>query len=200
MVEHIEIDWDQLRLQPAGTGDCEEIARLYQLSSDGVADYIWSTLAEPDEPLLDVGARRYARENTNFSYQNCILARQDNTTLGMLFAFPMKVDADYHEQDPVLQPYSELEEDNSYYISGVAVYPAYQGQGLGQLLMSRANMDCVREGLERISLLVFEQNLGAKALYDRLGFQVIDRRPVVPHPLIHFEGDVLLMSRGAVES
>ncbi len=43
----------------ATRADCLDIARLYQISSDGVADYIWTRLAAPDESLLEVGTRRY---------------------------------------------------------------------------------------------------------------------------------------------
>jgi ribosomal protein S18 acetylase RimI-like enzyme len=48
-------------------------------------------------------------------------------------------------------------------------------------------------GFAVLSLLVFEQNRRAVALYHRLGYREVDRRPVVPHPLIHHTGDVILM-------
>lgn len=98
------------------------------MSSAGVADYIWSKLAEAGESLIDVGARRYARENTEFSYQNCRFATLDDEPVGMLFAFPMQVDPDYMEDDPVLAPWPVLEEDNSYYISGVAIDDKFRGK------------------------------------------------------------------------
>jgi hypothetical protein len=42
----------------------------------------------------------------------------------MLVAFPMAVDKNAEpEDDPVLASYSKLEEDNSYYICGVAIFP-----------------------------------------------------------------------------
>jgi len=49
-------------------------------------------------------------------------------------------------------------------------------------------------GCAELSLQVFEQNVGAVQLYERLGFKEIDRRPVVPHELIRYTGDVLLMT------
>ena len=48
-------------------------------------------------------------------------------------------------------------------------------------------------GLEKSSLIVFEQNQGATRLYERLGYKETARAKVVPHPLIHFDGDAILM-------
>lgn len=41
--------------RPASKADCGIIAQLYQISSDGVADYIWSQIAENGEDIIDVG-------------------------------------------------------------------------------------------------------------------------------------------------
>ena len=46
--------------RPATRADCLAIARLYSVASDGVANYIWTKLAQPGEDILDVG-RRYIR-------------------------------------------------------------------------------------------------------------------------------------------
>ncbi len=35
------------------------ITTLYRISSDGVADYIWTKLAAPEEDILDVGQGHY---------------------------------------------------------------------------------------------------------------------------------------------
>lgn len=184
-----------VELRGARKEDARDIARLFRVSSDGVADYIWSKLAEPGEDLLDVGTRRYERDGTDFSYQNCHLLWQDGEVLGMLHAYLMQVDPGYVEEDPVLKPASELEEDGSYYVSGVAIHEPHRGQGLGKLLMARAEEDARKLGLSSVSLIVFEGNAGAKRLYDLLGYHVIDSREVMPHPMIHFTGKMLLMSK-----
>ena len=188
------IDLSQIEFRPAKKSDCPTIASLYSISSDGVADYIWTKLAQPGENLLDVGQRRYEKENSLFSYQNCTLAILDKTIVGMLVAFPMVVDETAEpEEDPVLAPYSKLEENNSYYICGVALFPEYRNRGIGTRLMNLAETHSVTKGFTKLSLIVFEQNIGAKRLYDRLGYREIAREPIFPHPLIHYSGDALLM-------
>ena len=183
----------QVLFRPAVVSDCSTIARLYQISSDGVADYIWTQLAVPGEDPLEVGRRRYERENTLFSYQNCMLAEISGQVVGMLVAFPMFVDPEEVETDPVLAPYAKLEEDASYYICGVALFPEARGKGIGSKFMARAERAARERGLHRTSLIVFEQNEGARRLYERLGYSEVAREPVCPHPLIHYDGDALLL-------
>lgn len=182
-------------IRPAQKSDCRAIASLYSISSDGVADYIWTSLAAPGENIIDVGERRYAREEGAFSYKNCTVAVFENEVIGMLVAFPMHVDKEATEEeiDPVLEPYSLLEEDNSHYICGMAFFPPYRGHGLGSRFLALAEDQARERMLPKMSLIVFEQNAGAKKLYHRNGYREVARHPVVPHPLIHYTGDALLM-------
>jgi len=113
--------------------------------------------------------------------------------VGMLVAFPMDVDEEYKESDPILVPYSVLEEDRSYYICGMAVDEGHRGKGIGTALLNEAERTCRQTGLEKLSLIVFEQNVPARRLYERFGYAERRRHSVVPHPLIHYTGDALLM-------
>lgn len=201
---------DSCVIRPARKDDCGAIAGLYSISSDGVADYIWSRLAAPGEELRDVGRRRYEREDTSFSYRNCQVVESAEGVVGMLVAFPAEAgeepgagddsrpggddDAGPGEpEDPVLAPFAALEDPGSYYICGVALLPGYRGRGLGSRLMALAEEDAVARGLDRTSLIVFEENAGALRLYRRLGYDEVARARVVPHRLIRVRGDALLM-------
>ena len=182
-------------IRRARRSDCAAIARLYSISSDGVADYIWSRLAGPGEALLDVGRRRYEREDTPFSYRNCQVVDSGDGVVGMLVAFPAEAGDENGDgpEDPVLAPYAALEDPGSYYVCGVALFPEYRGRGLGTRLMALAEQDAAAVGLDRTSLVVFRENAGALRLYQRLGYSEIGRARVVPHPLIRVTGDALLM-------
>ncbi len=185
-----------IQLRPALKEESRLVAEFYRIASDGVADYIWSLFAQPGEDLLDVGAQRYAREDTDFSYQNCTMVDVNGDVAGMLIAYPMGPDAgqsDLDQIDPVLRPFAILEEPNSYYICGVALHDAYRGQGLGSQLMARAEADAIDHCLGKTSLIVFEENAGAKRLYDRLGYHVVKQETLVPHPLIRHLGEAFLM-------
>ncbi len=91
--------------RPARKEECRTIARLYSISSDGLSDYIWTTLAGPGEDILDVGEKRYSNEDLLFSYKNCLVAEHEGEIIGMLVAFPMHLPGNpgpAAEIDPVL--------------------------------------------------------------------------------------------------
>ena len=180
-------------IRPATKRECRRIAELYSVSSDGIADYIWTRLARPGEDILDVGKRRYEREGTPFSYENCKFVEFEGSVVGMLVAFPMEVDEKYEETDPILVPYSVLEEDESFYICGMAVDERHRGKGIGRMLLEEAERTCRHLGFAKLSLIVFETNVRARRLYERCGYVEKRRHPIVPHPMIHSTGDALLM-------
>ncbi len=179
----------------AAISDCSHIVSLYSLASDGVANYVWSTMAAPGQRLEEVGLRRYQREDIVYSYLNCIMAEVDSQVAGMMLSYPMIVesDEDYGDCDPVLLPYARLEEANSYYISGMALYPQYQGKGIGTRFLELAEQRAVAQGYSKLSLIVVAENTVALNLYKDKGFVEIMREAIVPHPLIHCQGDALLM-------
>jgi ribosomal protein S18 acetylase RimI-like enzyme len=187
--------------------DCAKIAELFSIASDGVADYIWTTLGEPGLTPLEFGAKRYAREpvESPFSYRNCIVVELDGQVAGMLVSFvmpeeepaPEKAEAEPAPEpgEPdVLAPYSELETPGSYYVCAMALFPEYRGRGLGTGLLEIVRELAREADCTELSLIVFEQNEAAVRLYQRHGYKVADRRAVVPHPLIHYTGDALLMT------
>ena len=81
-----------LEIRPARRTDSADIARLFLISSDGLAEYIWGRIARSGETITEAGARRYAREDVAFSYQNCLIAERDGKTVGMAHSFPMEAD------------------------------------------------------------------------------------------------------------
>lgn len=184
-------------LRPACAEDAGAIARLFLVSSDGLAAYIWGLMAAPGESLEAVGQRRYARSGVAFSYENTLVAEQDGRVIGMAHAYPIAAgprDAPAEEPDPVLRPYAELEDPGSLYLAGLAVASGARNRGLGTLLMDATEGRAAALGLGRVSLICFEMNTGAARFYRRRGYAETDRRPIVPHPMLHYtSGDALLL-------
>ena len=191
---------NDVSFRPANRADARVIAELFQISSEGVADYVWSQLEGPEFEgleLIEIGTKRYSREDVNFSYQNCDVAEIDGETVGMLHAYVMGDDVgDVPDDiDPVLRPYAELEEPRSLYISGLALVDKFRGAGIGTRLLDYAYKRARAEGVKKISLICFTENEAACRLYKREGFKERKRAAVVPHPLIKHGGDVILMVR-----
>lgn len=180
--------------RPALKSECAVVARLASIASDGVADYAWTQLARHGEDIFDVARQRYEREGTQISYQNCTIAAASNILVGMLLAFSDVVEVGAEEvTDPVLAPFENLREDDSYYIDCIAVFEDYRGQGIGSELMRLAEQQANEKGYVKTSLIVFEQNAGAIKLYERLGYREVSREKTIPHRLIHYTGDAVLM-------
>jgi GNAT superfamily N-acetyltransferase len=188
---------NEIAIRPATVEDSAEIARLFLISSHGLAAYIWSRLAEPGETVEQAGARRYARTGVAFSYENCLMAVAGERIVGMAHAFPMDRDPDAApEADPVLRPYGELEDYGSLYISSMAVRDGWRDRGIGRRLIEAMDARACALGRPRLSLICLERNAGAMRLYLRLGFSELMRRSIVPHETLEYcEGDALLMAR-----
>lgn len=182
-----------ISIRTAVERDAADIARLFLVSSDGLAAYIWDCDRPPGLDLLAHGAARYARRGTAFSYENCTVAASGERVIAMLHAFEMP-ESEGIEEDPILRPYAELEDPGSLYISGIAVDAGWRGQGIGGALLDVAEDLASHRGCDRLSLICFEENQDALRLYRRRGYEEIDRRPIAPHPCLHHtEGDALLM-------
>ncbi|MDZ5783276.1 GNAT family N-acetyltransferase [Marinococcus luteus] len=54
----------------------------------------------------------------------------------------------------------------------IGILPAYQRLGLGRRLLERIEAWAEKRGLHRLELTVIEENTGARALYERFGFQI----------------------------
>ena len=176
--------------------DAREIARLFQISSEGASDYIWSQLAEPGEALLDVGERRYARDDVDFSWQNCLIAEAAGQVVGMMHSYAMREDPEpTPPTDPVLAPYADMEVPDSLYISSLALHEGWRNLGLGVQFLQHAQARAEQLALKGLSLIDYAANSGARRFYERHGFGIVKTCQVVPHPMIRVTGEAYLMHR-----
>ena len=181
--------------------DAHTIAELFTMAGHGIAEYLWSLETRLGQSPIELGAERAARDDAHFSWRNAILAERDGVTVGMLLGYPLPPaptpgrSADLARLPPVLQPFVALEQQafGTFYINGFAVRPADRGNGIGSKLLYKCRKRALDAGTARITVEVFEQNEGALRLYQRHGFRVLDRRPVVPHSSHPYSGDILLL-------
>lgn len=176
------------------------LGRLFQIASEGLADYNWSRLARPGEDLLDVAERRLRRRRTEFSYENAFLAEVDGQAAGFvhLFAIPpdaVPSEAELASMDPVVRPLVELDVPGSYYVAALAVFPEQRARGIGTRLLVFADERARQLGHDRMSVAVYERNAGALRLYRRFGYREVGRRTLVQHAPFLVEGDVLMLAK-----
>lgn len=188
----------------ATEADVPYLARLYRMATSGLMDATYADLVA-DAPLEKLLEWRFTQPGSIRSYEHCLIAQEDSRVAGMIYAFPIG-GLEEAPSDPrltaeglgFLAPAIELLHQigsSSYYISAVAVYPEFRGGGIATRLITAAALDAQRLDFPELSLLSFEQNDLATPLYRRLNFEITARSRVIPHPLIHHTGDLLLMRR-----
>jgi ribosomal protein S18 acetylase RimI-like enzyme len=191
-----------LRLRPATRDDARDLARLIDIAGEGFGTFLWEQAAGPGETALDVGERRAQREDGGFSYRNATLAELDGKVAGLLLGYRL---ADPYDTGnlaslpPMVRPLIELEAQapGTWYVNALAAFPAFRNRGIGTVLLARAEVCAEETRAPGLSIIVADQNEGAKRLYRRNGYSAVERRPVVPFPGFAHSGDWILMTKAA---
>jgi ribosomal protein S18 acetylase RimI-like enzyme len=113
----------------------------------------WSTLSSPSPPPAS-GAPFFG---TRTRPQDVLVAVVDGAVAGYISIRPAtELPASRHVQ----------------HVTGLAVDPAAQGQGVGQALLEAAAAEAANRGARRLTLRVLSPNAPARRLYERCGFVV----------------------------
>lgn len=189
-----------LKIRAAEIGDARRLAELMDFAGEGIPMYLWRESAGPEGDPLEFGARTVSGTDGGFSYVNAHVAEIGDEVVGMLLGYRLP---DPHDVEPlseapvVVRPLLELEAlaPGSWYVNAVAADPAWRGRGVGSALMQRAEDVAAGSGAEVLSLIVAEENRGARRLYERLGYADVARRPLLPWPGCRHSGHWVLMTK-----
>lgn len=66
-------------------------------------------------------------------------------------------------------------EDDELFISNLAVFEEYRGQGIAVKLLEKAEEAAVEKGLKKLSLYVETDNAHAKRVYEKFGFKEVKK-------------------------
>jgi ribosomal protein S18 acetylase RimI-like enzyme len=192
-----------MEIRNATKQDCRAIAELALMAGEGIPAYFWAQAKRPDQTIEEVGAQNAASETENFSYRNVQVAIIDGHIAGMLLAYRLPAaDAteDLQDYPEFIRPLIELEQcvPESFYINMLATYPDFRNRAVGSQLMEYASKLAAKAGCEKLSVEVFAQNEAALRLYQRLGYTIVDKRPVIPHPCHPYTGDLVLLTKDVI--
>lgn len=191
---------DGFRLRPARKDDARALAQLIDIAGEGFATYLWTQAAAPGEGALDVGTRRAQREDGGFSYRNATVAETEGRVAGLLLGYRLADPYDTGDLSALpdlVRPLVELESEapGSWYVNALALFPEYRGRGLGSQLLAEAERIAGHLRGSTLSIIVADQNEGAKRLYLRTGYRAVARRPLVAFPGLPHTGDWVLMTK-----
>ena len=184
----------------AQRGDVDAIADLMLHASGRVLRFLLAELAPDVSPrallvhlALENGERR--------SYSRCLVAQLGETVVGVANAFPAELfrsaaqDRECSQREEHLRPVTEMQDWDSFVLSGLAVDPRHRGSGIGTGLVEQVSRHARANGYDRLTLHVWADNEPAQRLYRRAGFTVAAHAEVADHPELSHRGGSLLMRR-----
>jgi len=186
--------------RPATLADAAALAVLVDIAGEGAPSSFWRDLAGPGHSVLEVGRERARREEGGFSYRHATIAEIGDEIAAALIVYPLDDPYDLSglEDMPIhAQPLVRLEAQapGSWYVNVLATFGEFRGQGLGRKLLDIAEAKAREGNAQAMSIIVGDWNEGARALYQRAGYQTIASEPAILPPDFPHQGDWLLMVR-----
>ena len=137
-----------------------------------MSERIWKQLAEPGQSGWDFGLARVQSEAAGIYFTNAWVAETAGNPNGCLIAYqkPDKPEVIDRIVSPLFRPILELENETceTGYIFVLSTVSEMRGQGIGSFLLSFAGR---YRGPCGMSLIVADNNIGARKLYGRKGNQ-----------------------------
>lgn len=176
-----------ISIRPARPSDAIAAASLIHLAMGEYAEFFAGD-AEPEKLL----AALFVRTGNRFSYSFGTVIESDSEAAGLLLAYPaakmgsLDLGTGRHLLSLLgfrrmarlawkMIPMTSVREAErgEFYVSTLAVRPAFQGRGFGARLMSCAEEQARGSGLKRCSLIVDARNEVALRLYQKIGYKIV---------------------------
>ncbi len=180
--------------------ECLPIAKLVDIASSGVLDFLYHDLVSGKTPIKLL-TEFLANENGYYSYENTVVAFNDSDITAMAVSYHSKFHG-INEEMRLFFPkerLAHLEElfnsriENSLYIDALAVREKYRKIGIGKKLLHEMEEKAKGMNLFALSLIAFEENNDAMNLYMNYGFKRAKEINIGSHELIKYSGNAFLL-------
>jgi ribosomal protein S18 acetylase RimI-like enzyme len=190
----------EICFRAARTADAYSLAELMILAGGGMYEFLLEEIA-PKALLAGLIAKSVKMEAGGFSWRHCFVAERDGRIAGMINAYPAAwLESQELKMLPpdrvaVLDPIDQVQQWQSYLISGIAVRPGQRRQGIARRLLECAMRRAEAEGFSQASLNMWADNEAARTLFEKQGFIVEKLVEVPEHPALGHAGGSLLLVR-----
>jgi GNAT superfamily N-acetyltransferase len=165
----------KLNFAVATNSDAAELAALHSAAAEDLTrrfgEGFWSSAPSEQAVLNHLRKPKFSR---------ILIARSDRqrivATLRLATKKPWAIDTAYFTK--VMRPL---------YLTGMAVQPEFQRQGMGRRLLKEAEAAARAWPADAIRLDAFDADAGAGAFYAKCGFREVARVTYKRDPLIYFE-------------
>ncbi|MEJ8545648.1 GNAT family N-acetyltransferase [Brevibacillus borstelensis] len=150
------------------------------------------TGAQTQDEAVKVLEQFFREKQNRISHENCIIAEAEGKPAGLFISYhgsrTEELDRPFArrlEQLTGAAPTIVKEaRSDEYYLDTLVVDPSHRGRGIGRRLLARFEEEAIRRGYERTALLVEEDNIRTRQLYEQIGYQA-DSSLVVSGHLYH---------------
>ena len=175
----------EIATRPARKSDASEIALLVNIAVHGGLAQSWAhdaRAAGTYEPL-EVGRLDMMDDDSDFGWRSATMAEVDGEIAGMLLGYRKP---DVFEPVPAsvtgfMRPIEELEAEANgmWFVSMLGVHLNWRGKGIGSHLLDVADARRAESHASGVSLIVEDVNDSARRLYQRHGYAVRSKRPMI---------------------
>jgi ribosomal protein S18 acetylase RimI-like enzyme len=175
-------------LRPASVSDTSDIAVLANIASHGLLGDVWgrSKDATGTYSPIEVGRLSVLRDGDDFNWRNATMAESNGEIVGLLLGSrdPDPPEPPPADLPPFLVPFFGLRAHapGAWYINFLSVHVRWRKRGIGERLLHAAEAKRRETGAHALSLVVEDVNAGARRLYERAGFSVRVKTPMVRFP------------------
>ena len=172
-------------IRPATLQDASALSELVNMAGEGLPFYLWSKMAQQGEDVWSVGRSRARREEGSFSYRNAAVIEERRAVAAALIGYALADEpepVDEASMPPMFVPLQQLENlvPGTWYVNVLASYPQHRNLGFGAALLRHAERIGAAAGVKNgMSVIVADNNVGARRLYERMGYRQIADRPMV---------------------
>lgn len=189
----------QITIRRAERRDAAELAILVDLSSHGIASWLWygAVLDGTAQTALEHGRNQLRRDEERAGWKDASLAEVDGETAGVVIGHLVDPSfADETAPHPVFEPILRLQQQviGHWFIDSVGVYLHHRGHGIGRKLLDH---ELARAAGRPVSLITESTNEVALGLYKSRGFAEAARLASVPIDDNSKQHDWVLLTRSA---
>lgn len=169
-----------IHVREARRDDADFLLPLINRAGEGIPEYIWAQMAAPDEDPWDVGRARVESVDSPISHRNAWIAELAGQPAGCLVAHrqPDVMPPIDPDMPTMFVPLQELENEapGTGYVHILSTVREMRGRGVGTRLLDFAER---YRGPNGMSIIVADNNAGARRLYQRCGYGEVARRRMV---------------------
>lgn len=146
-------------------------------------------------PIYPVFEELAQRNDSQYSWQNTLIAEVDNSSAGAIVGYDGALLATLRKPIfPLLEKYLgstiEIEDETEageFYLDSLGILPHFRGMGIGAMLIKAMCDRAFANGHRRAGLIVDVDNPRAERLYTSLGFEYVGDRRFLGHDMHHLQ-------------